>query len=338
MEIQQEPMGFDNGHSEKEAISNMTDDQCQQAISKLEYYAVKFEKYVEALRQLEGYRRHHSELDDNQQRLFEWLYNYNLDDLCNENYFFYAPPERKQLSNAEILETLRIGITTNRLLHNEKFILFFCIASNYLAAMYEILHDRPDFRYSQAFLYKAVKKFKLEKYKDQVEAAANQIHEAKQIFKEIWPRFEMDNFINLRKTPEEYVIKRPFAPSLTWTNKIAPSHNWTDKMYISEYRNVRIFHKLDGLQLDSKALFQLFSRISIIFAEEAAPRIFRRNAMNHVLFEDENRVLKRPRSFAEDDYGGAEVYSSNQDLALQGKLWEQEQKVDSKKGKQNCSR
>ena len=40
MEIQQEPMGFDNGHSEKEAISNMTDDQCQQAISKLEYYAL----------------------------------------------------------------------------------------------------------------------------------------------------------------------------------------------------------------------------------------------------------------------------------------------------------
>jgi hypothetical protein len=147
---------------------------------------------------------------------------------------------------------------------------------------------------------------------------ANKIHDAKQIFKEIWPRFEMDNFINLRKTPEEYVIKRPFAPSLTWTNEIAPSLNWTDKMYISEYRNVRIFHKLDGLQLDSKALFQLFCRISIIFAEEAAPRIFRRNATNHVLFEDENRVLKRQRSFAEvvgtnigslkaeDDYGGAD--------------------------------
>ena len=38
MEIQQETMGFDNGNSEEEAISNMTEDQCQQAISKLEYY------------------------------------------------------------------------------------------------------------------------------------------------------------------------------------------------------------------------------------------------------------------------------------------------------------
>ena len=66
MEIQQETMGFDNGNSEEEAISNMTEDQCQQAISKLEYYAVKFEKYVEALRKLEGYRRPHSELEDNQ--------------------------------------------------------------------------------------------------------------------------------------------------------------------------------------------------------------------------------------------------------------------------------
>ena len=168
------------------------------------------------------------------------------------------------------------------------------------------------------------------------------IHDVKQIFKEIWPRFEMDNFINLRKTPEEYVIKRPFAPSLTWTNKIAPSLNWTDKMYISEYRNVRIFHKLDGLQLDSKALFQLFSRITRTFEEEAAPRIFRRNATNHVLFEDENRVLKRQRSLkAEDDYGGAQVFNINQDYALQGKLWEQAQNrltFDSKKGKQNCSR
>ena len=336
MEIQQETMGFDNGDSEEEAILNMTEDQCQQAISKLEYYTVKFEEYVEALRKLDFYRRESGGYGAISG--LQCLLDYNLVDLCNENYFFYAPPERKLLSNVEILETLRIGITSNRPLHFEIYILFYCIASNYLVAMYEILHDRADFRYSQAFLYKAVKKFKLEKYKDQVEAAANQIHEAKQIFKEIWPRFEMDNFINLRKTPEEYVIKRPFAPSLTWTNKIAPSHNWTDKMYISEYRNVRIFHKLDGLQLDSKALFQLFSRISIIFAEEAAPRIFRRNAMNHVLFEDENRVLKRQRSFAEDDYGGAEVYSSNQDLALQGKLWEQEQKVDSKKGKQNCSR
>ena len=268
MEIQQEPMGFDNGHSEKEAISNMTDDQCQQAISKLEYYAVKFEKYVEALRQLEEYRRPHSELEDNQNRLFEWLYNYNLDDLCNENYFFYAPPERKQLSNAEILETLRIGITTNRLLHNEKFILFFCIASNYLVAMYEILHDRPDFRYSQAFLYKAVKKFNSRKYKDQVEAASRQIHGAKQIFKEIWPRTDMDNFINLRKTPENLVIKRP----------LPHSNSWTDTMYISEYRNVRIFYKLDGLKLNSKALFQLFNRISRTFEGEAAQRAEQRIA------------------------------------------------------------
>ena len=336
MEIQQETMGFDNGNSEEEAISNMTEDQCQQAISKLEYYTVKFEEYVEALRKLDFYRRESGGYGAISG--LQCLLDYNLVDLCNENYFFYAPPERKLLSNVEILETLRIGITSNRPLHFEIYILFYCIASNYLVAMYEILYDRTDFRYSQAFLYKAVKKFKTNNYNDKVETMANKIHDAKQIFKEIWPRFEMDNFINLRKTPEEYVIKRPFAPSLTWTNKIAPSHNWTDKMYISEYRNVRIFHKLDGLQLDSKALFQLFSRISIIFAEEAAPRIFRRNAMNHVLFEDENRVLKRQRSFAEDDYGGAEVYSSNQDLALQGKLWEQEQKVDSKKGKQNCSR
>ena len=72
----------------------------------------------------------------------------------------------------------------------------------------------------------------------------------------------MDNLINLRKGPDNLVIKRPYATS----------QNWTSKMYISEYRNVRIFHKLDGLKLNSKALFQQFNRISRIFADEAALR------------------------------------------------------------------
>ena len=258
-EIQQETMGFDNGDSEQDAITKMNEEQCQQAISRLEYYAEKFEKYVDALRQLEDHRR---DAGDIQKRTFQLLSNYNLDGLCNENYFFFAAPERKRLSNAEVLETLRIGIITNRRLHFEKYILFFCITSNYLVAMYEMLYDRTDFRYSQAFLYEAVKKFESNKYKDQVETAANKIHAAKQIFKEIWPRIEMDNLINLRKGPDDLVIKRPYATS----------QNWTAKMYISEYRNVRIFHKLDGLKLNSEALFQQFNHISRILADEAALR------------------------------------------------------------------
>ena len=107
-----------------------------------------------------------------------------------------------------------------------------------------------------------MKKFKSNKYTDQVEIAANKIHAAKQIFKEIWPRKEMDNLINLRRVPEDLVIKRPYATS----------QNWTDKMYISEYRNVRFFHKLDGLKLNSEALFQQFNRISRILADGAAQR------------------------------------------------------------------
>ena len=141
-EIQQETMGFDNGDSEQDAITKMNEEQCQQAISRLEYY-------VDALRQLEDHRR---ESGDIQNRTFQLLLDYNLDGLCNENYFFFAAPERKRLSNAEVLETLRIGFITNRRLHFEKYILFFCITSNYLVAMYEMLYDRTDFRYSQAFL------------------------------------------------------------------------------------------------------------------------------------------------------------------------------------------
>ena len=50
-------MGFDNGDSGQDAITKMNEEQCQQAISRLEYYAEKFEKYVDALRQLEDHRR-----------------------------------------------------------------------------------------------------------------------------------------------------------------------------------------------------------------------------------------------------------------------------------------
>jgi len=253
MEIQQETMGFDNGDSEQDAITKMNEEQCQQAICKLEYYAEKFEKYVEALRKIDDHRRNSG---DN--RTLKSLFDYNLDFLCNENYFFSH--KLKRLSNTEVLEILLTGIRNNG--HLEKYILFFCIASNYLVAMYEILYDRTDFRYSQAFLYKAVKKFKSNKYKDQVEIAANRIHAAKQIFKEIWPSKEMDNFINLRRVPEDLAINRPYATS----------QNWTDKMYISEYRKVRFFHKLDGLKLNSKALFQQFNRISKIFEDEAVQR------------------------------------------------------------------
>ena len=80
MEIQQESMGFDNGDSGQDAITKMNEEQCQQAISRLEYYAEKFEKYVDALRQLEDHRR---DAGDIQNRTFQLLSNYNLDGLCN---------------------------------------------------------------------------------------------------------------------------------------------------------------------------------------------------------------------------------------------------------------
>ena len=57
MEFQQETLGFDNGDSEQDAITRMNEEQCQQAISMLEYYAEKFGKYVEGLRQLEDHRK-----------------------------------------------------------------------------------------------------------------------------------------------------------------------------------------------------------------------------------------------------------------------------------------
>ena len=319
MEIQQESMGFDNGDSGQDAITKMNEEQCQQAISRLEYYAEKFEKYVDALRQLEDHRR---ESGDIQNRTFQLLLDYNLDGLCNENYFFFAAPERKRLSNAEVLETLRIGIITNRRLHFEKYILFFCITSNYLVAMYEMLYDRTDFRYSQAFLYEAVKKFESNKYKDQVETAANKIHAAKQIFKEIWPRIEMDNLINLRKGPDDLVIKRPYATS----------QNWTSKMYISEYRNVRIFHKLDGLKLNSKALFQQFNRISRIFADEAALRFAdaKRRKEEEQLREAEERRLKLEKRREKEAAKKAKssVQPSTKPSELRKRKIEEEEEVD----------
>jgi hypothetical protein len=229
-----------------ENIRLLSKEQCAQAVTNLELYSKKMEWYVDWLKEIDEYTRK----PDFCNRLFKTLSEFDLDSLYpTDAKYFLAGPQGQRLFKEDVMKILNPKHLPGRDIYH----LYYLIAQNYLTAMYDMLYNDKQFRFSQIFLHSVVQRFKGEELKNRLEKAAEQVLNAKETFKTIWPK---KDFHWWGKGGVDEFKRIPHAES------------WVEKQFVTEYKNIHFPTLFAALKLKSHLLFRLFDRMCDTFFQE----------------------------------------------------------------------
>ena len=185
------------------------------AVIKLENYSQQFEGYVSSLRKFhESGRSADAEtnsVNKHHCKNFDIVRNiYSCSSTIGQIAYLLNSDNEPFLIDEDLDRTLR-----GRSGH-EHFVLMFCIASNFLVAMYVELYDNQEVYFSQAALQDETRGLGI-KIRNRVEECARKLHDSRKELQNIWPIQEMNDLYNLRKP----IIERKDQQS-----------NWENKQYI----------------------------------------------------------------------------------------------------------
>ena len=138
--------------------------------------------------------------------------------------------------------------------HEHSFLMF-CIALNFLVAMFVELYENKEVYFSQAALHEKAKGFG-NKVRDRVELCERKLNDSRIELQNIWTTNDLHTRYNLSKIN----IQRKALPS--------SNSNWEDKQYIIRWRKIYLPIGQRALQINSSALFGKFESIYDICCTE----------------------------------------------------------------------
>jgi hypothetical protein len=132
--------------------------------------------------------------------------------------------------------------------NSEHSMLMFCIAFNFLVAMFAELYNNKEIYFSQVALYERAQMFGLE-IRNRVKVCERKLNDSRNELQNIWTINDLHNLFNSGKI------------TIEWKDLLKSNFNWDDLLYIIRWRNIYFPIGQHSLQINSSVLFDKFKSI-----------------------------------------------------------------------------